>query len=407
MSKPASLSTTLGPLSLINPFILASGPPTADGDMIRRAFQTGWGGAVIKTIHPDGMEIRDLSPRFGAWKGARGDLAGFENIELLSKRTISYWEHEIRQIKQEYPDHILIASIMGETDPDTWTALASRVEKAGCDAIELNVSCPHGMPEAGVGSAIGQNPEMVKELTGIVVRSVKIPVFVKLTPNITDIGLAASAAAAGGAEGISAINTVQCIIGVNLETLDPLPSVNGYATQGGYSGPAIKPIGLQMVAKIAQTVTLPVMGIGGVTRWEDAAEYLLLGASAVQVCTAVMWHGYGIITAMNAGLSSYLASKGVASPDALRGASLAKITTHQALNRDTRIIPHLSEPEVCSRCGRCIGACRDGGYQALQMSDRRLIIDETRCDGCGLCILVCMTGALTARADPKGQSRVQ
>lgn len=394
-----SLSTTLGPLSLINPFILASGPPTASGDMIIRAFQTGWGGAVIKTIHPDGMEIRDLSPRFGAWKGARGELAGFENIELLSKRSITYWEHEIKRIKQQYPGHILIASIMGDANPDTWITLASRVELAGCDAIELNVSCPHGMPETGGGSAIGQNPEMVRELTNLVVSSVRIPVFVKLTPNITDIGLAASAAAAGGAGGISAINSVQGIIGVDLETLAPYPTVAGYSTPGGYSGPAIKPIGLQMVAKIAQTVPLPVMGIGGVTRWEDAAEYLLLGASAVQVCTAVMWHGYGIITGMNTGLTSYLASKGVASPDALRGVALSKISSHQALRRDARIIPSIPEPEVCSHCGRCIGACRDGGYQALQMSDTGPVVDADRCDGCGLCILVCITGALTARAE--------
>ncbi len=396
MNSGTGLQTRLGTLNLVNPFILASGPPTASGEMIRRAFAAGWGGAVIKTIRPDGMVIRDLSPRFGAWRGEKGELLGFENYELLSRKTVSYWTAEIGAIRQEFPDRILIASIMGDTDPATWQNLACQVREAGADAIELNMSCPHGMPEAGVGSAIGQNPAMVRELTRVVVSVVDIPVYVKLTPNITDIAPAAVAAAEGGAGGISAINTIQCLIGVDLETLVPLPAAGGYSTPGGYSGPAVRPVGLLMVSRIARAVPLPIMGIGGISRWQDAAEYLLLGASAVQVCTAVMWNGYGIIRDFTDGLSEYLALKGWASPDAMRGRSLTRLASHQEMDRTSRVHPVAADPASCRRCGSCVTACRDGGYQAITLTRDGPAIDLSRCDGCGLCLLVCGEGCLQA-----------
>ena len=407
MNSPDNLTTRLGTITLKNPFILASGPPTASGEMIRRAFTAGWGGAVIKTIRPDGMSIRDISPRFAAWKGAKGELLGFENFELLSKQTVSYWTGEIGSIKQEFPDHLLIASIMGDTDPSSWEELATSVQDAGADALELNMSCPHGMPEAGVGSAIGQNPAMVRELTRMVTSVADVPVYVKLTPNITDISPAAQGAADGGADGISAINTIQCLLGVDIETFDPLPSVCGYSTPGGYSGPAVKPIGLKMVSQIAQTVHLPIMGIGGISRWQDAVEYILLGASAVQICTAVMWSGYGIIKGLNSGLSEYLTRKGYRSPDDIRGESLSRLSSHQAIDRKKRIHPVVSSTEICARCGKCVIACRDGGYGALRMTNDGPVVDESRCDGCGLCLLICRTRTLTASpvfADEKGIS---
>ncbi|HWQ64876.1 MAG TPA: NAD-dependent dihydropyrimidine dehydrogenase subunit PreA [Methanospirillum sp.] len=390
------LKTTLGSLTLPNPFILASGPPTASGEMIRRAFQAGWGGAVIKTIHPDGMEIQDLSPRFAAWTGTKGELLGFENVELLSKKTVSYWEKEIRSLKQDFPDNLLIASIMGDTDFTTWQDLAVRAGDAGCDAIELNVSCPHGMPEAGVGAAIGQNPDMVRDLTKMVSAVTGVPVFVKLTPNITDISKAALAAEEGGADGISAINTVQCILGVDIQTFAPLPSTGGNGTAGGYSGPAIKPIGLKMVADISRTVSLPIMGIGGISRWQDAAQYILLGASAVQICTAVMWNGYGIIRTMNKGMENYLVQNGFDSPDEIRGAVLGRMQPHHVISRTIRVEPVVSKSEVCLQCGRCVTACRDGGYDALIMTPKGLVVERARCDGCGLCLLVCSSKALTS-----------
>ncbi|MCQ1537593.1 NAD-dependent dihydropyrimidine dehydrogenase subunit PreA [Methanocalculus taiwanensis] len=392
------LKTTLGSLTLENPFILSSGPPTSTGKMIRRGLKAGWGGAVIKTITPDDMPIRDVSPRFTTWKGECNELFGFENIELLSKHSLSYWIEEIRAIKSEYPDQILIASIMGSPDPATWQDLAEDVQNAGCDAIELNVSCPHGMPEAGVGSVIGQNPRMVQDLTQMVIKVADVPVYVKLTPNITDISPVALAAALGKADGISAINTVGCMFGLDIETFEPLPNVDGYSTYGGYSGPAIRPIGLKMVSQIAKTVPLPIMGIGGISRWQDAVEYLLLGASALQVCTAVMWNGYGIVRRMKKGLASYLERKEYSSPDELRGLSLERLTSHQSLDRKIRIHPVISNPGSCIRCGRCVVACRDGGYQALELKNDGITINTDFCDGCGLCIQICSTGTLKQKS---------
>jgi dihydropyrimidine dehydrogenase (NAD+) subunit PreA len=399
MTRPPHLTTHLGTLTLKNPFLLASAPPTASGAGIRRAFRAGWGGAVVKTIHADGMEIRDVSPRFAAWKGQGGELRGFENIELLSKKSVSYWETGIAAIKTEYPDHLLVASIMGDTGDASWQDLATRVQDAGCDAIELNVSCPHGMPEAGVGAAIGQNPSMVEHVTKSVVAVADVPVYVKMTPNITDITLPARAAMRGGAGGISAINSIQCLYGIDIETLEPYPSVDGMSTHGGYSGPAIKPVGLDKVAAIAGSVPLPIMGIGGISCWQDAVEYMLFGASAVQVCTAVMWNGYGIIRGMNQGLLEYLARKGYSSPDEIRGKGLVKLTSHQSLDRSARIRPVFSRPDQCDHCGRCVVACRDGGYNAIRLVRKKPVIDPAACDGCGLCILVCPAGALAAQRE--------
>jgi len=399
MTADHPLATTLGPFHLENPFLLSSAPPTASYEHIRRAFSVGWAGAVIKTIRPDGMVIEDVSPRFHAIKGISGDIQGFENIELLSKKTVSYWTSQIPRLKQEFPDRLLVASIMGTTDPEEWRNLAGQVEEAGADAIEMNVSCPHGMPEQGVGAAIGQNPAMVRNLTRAVKDAADIPVIVKLTPNVTDVLLVADAASAGGADMISAINTVQCLSGIDLDSFEPLPSVAGYSTYGGYSGPAVKPIGLRVVSQVASAVDLPVIGIGGISGWRDAAEYLLAGASSVQVCTAVMWHGFGIVKEMQSGLSSYLAGKGFSSPDHLRGLALGRLQSHQSLSRTRRIRPVLSSPDACTSCGRCVIACRDGGYHAIALHDGKPEFDNARCDGCSLCFHVCPESAIILTRD--------
>lgn len=380
-------------LKFPNPFVLASGPPTAYGSMIKRAFKMGWGGAVLKTLKPDNMDIEYVKPRFSVIKTGHGEIVGFQNIELVTKRPLSVWLEEIKEIKREYPDRVLIASIMAEVEKKSWQELASKVEEAGIDAVELNFSCPHGMPEKGVGAAIGQDAQLTEEITRWVKEAVNVPVIVKLTPNVTDITVIAKAAKNGGADGLAAINTVQCLIGVDLDTLEPLPSVNGYSTYGGYSGLAVKPIGLRAVAQLAKYTDLPISGIGGITSWEHALEYMLLGASCVQLCTAVMVKGYSIIHGLIKGLENYLMRKEIDSLKKLIGRSTERVTDYSMLKVETKTVG--IKKDWCINCGECVKVCRDAGYNALTLNpDKGLIVDKEKCDGCSLCTHICSRKAL-------------
>lgn len=397
MRSPDLLKTTMGPLTLENPFILASAPPTASGLMIRTGLAYGWGGAVTKTIKPDDIDVQDVSPRFQAWRDSRNTLLGFENIELLSKKTVGYWVEEIRRIKDEFPGKILIASLMSGSEKESWQTLARQLQEAGADALELNFSCPHGMPERGMGAAIGQHEDLVEEITGWVKEVARVPVIVKLTPNVADIASVARAACAGGADALAAINTVQCLMGVDLENFEPLPSVNGLSTYGGYSGKAVKPIGLRAVAQVASATGVPVYGMGGIAGWEDAVEYMAVGAGAVQVCTAVMFQGFSIILPLLKGLESYMKRKGFPSLESFRGAALSKLVAHSGLSRTGPLLAYEARPEKCVLCQRCILACADGGYNAITIEDNSLVIDSARCDGCSLCTFVCPCQVLALR----------
>jgi dihydropyrimidine dehydrogenase (NAD+) subunit PreA len=390
----SDLRISCGDLSFENPFVLASAPPTASYETIHRAFGLGWGGAVTKTIKPDGLAVADVSPRFNAVSSRVGDVIGFENIELVSKRDVAYWIDAIGRLKREFPDRPLIASIMGDTERASWASLAEALAAAGADALELNFSCPHGMPEMGVGAAIGQSAEISARITGWVREATTIPVIVKLTPNVTDVRPIARAVAEAGADMLAAINTVESLTGVDLDSLEPQPSVGGFSTYGGYSGRAVKPIGLRVVSQVAKAVDLPILGMGGVSRWEDAAEYISLGASVVQVCTEVMLKGFGIIDGLKSGLAEYLDRKGFASPAELRGAALARLRTHEGLERGERRYPRLEDTESCVRCGRCVVACADGGYGAIELSGGAIRFDYAKCDGCSLCSHVCPAGAI-------------
>ena len=389
MTRDPVLETSFGGFPLINPFLLASASPTASDDLIRRGFVQGWAGAVTKTIKPDSMTITDVSPRFHAWQDGSGRVAGFENIELVSKRDEAYWARTIAGLKKDFPDRMVVASLMGGSDPASWRHLACRMQEAGADALELNFSCPHGMPEQGVGAAIGQDPAITARIARWVKDVAEVAVIVKLTPNVTDIRAMARAAADGGADALAAINTVESIGGVDLETMQPYPLVGGLSTFGGYSGAGIKPIGLKAVAQIAGAVSLPVCGIGGIRTWSDAAEYLALGATAVQVCTEVMVGGFGIVKPMADGLADFLRRKQYAGPGGLRGRALARLSRHEALDRAASVRPREARPEECTLCGKCLVACRDGGYQAIAISGRRVRFDLEKCDGCSLCSLVC------------------
>jgi dihydropyrimidine dehydrogenase (NAD+) subunit PreA len=390
----SDLRVSCGELSFENPFVLASAPPTASYEMIRKAFAMGWGGAVTKTIKPDSLVVADVSPRFNAIGSRFGEVIGFENIELVSKRDLAYWIDAIGKLKREFPRKMLIASIMGDTERGSWSDLSRAMEAAGADALELNFSCPHGMPEMGVGAAIGQSAEISARITEWVRAATSLPLIVKLTPNVTDVRPIAKAVAEAGADMIAAINTVESLTGVDLESLEPQPSVGGFSTYGGYSGRAVKPIGLRVVSQVARSVELPILGMGGISQWSDAAEYIAIGASVVQVCTEVMLKGFGIIEGLKSGLSDYLDRKGMGSPAELRGAALGKLRSHEVLERGERLHPRIFGSGTCVRCGRCVVACADGGYGAISLSGGEPRFDYAKCDGCSLCRHVCPVGVI-------------
>lgn len=399
-----SLECTFCGLKLENPFVLASAPPTAGIDMIDRAFAAGWAGAVTKTIKPDGMEIADASPRFhGIREGKR--LVAFENFELVSKKDLAYWGEGIARLRQKWPGKVLIVSIMGDREADSWKRLARWAQDAGAQALELNFSCPHGMPEKGVGAAIGQDPEITRAITAWVKEAVDIPVMVKLTPNVTSVTQIAAAALAGGADALAAINTVESLMGVDLENLAPHPKVGGRSAYGGYSGSGVKPIGLRVISQLSNFTRAPLSGMGGIADWRDALEYISLGANHVQVCTEVMAKGFGIVKHLKEGAREYLARKGYDSLDAIRGVAAAKMTSHQALPRGG---PSLASVDAasCIKCGACVVACRDGGYQAISMRPEAARVDPARCDGCGLCVLVCPELAISQADAAPGRAAV-
>lgn len=386
-----------------NPFWLSSGPPTNTAGQVMRAFDAGWGGAVWKTI---GVQVRNTTSRYSAVNLGRRRMMGFSNIELISDRPVEDNLREIAEVKRRYPENALVVSLMVESKREAWHAIVRRAEDAGADGVELNFGCPHGMNERGMGSAVGQVPEYTEMITAWAKEAAQVPVLVKLTPNITDIRTTARAARQGGADAISAINTINSITGIDLDTLDPRPTVDGLSTHGGYCGPAVKPIALNMVGECVKETGLPVSGIGGVSNWRDAAEFMLLGCGTVQVCTAVMHHGFGIIDGMKNKLAEWMRSKGFTSIEDFRGRTLERVTDWKSLNQDFRIVARINE-QTCIGCGLCYTACQDGAYQCIYM-DRVAHgsggfagpensvplakiprVDEPACVGCNLCALVC------------------
>ncbi|MBW2057045.1 MAG: NAD-dependent dihydropyrimidine dehydrogenase subunit PreA [Deltaproteobacteria bacterium] len=391
--KEADLSVDFCGLKFQNPFVLSSAPPATTGEMIKRAFDAGWAGAVTKTLVRE--EIVNVKPRLAslAYPGSPEEpkkIYALENIELVSDRPLDVWLKEIEEIRKSHPDHVIIASLMDDAShPEGWKEMARRVEDAGAGMIELNMSCPHGMPEKGMGSAIGQDAELAGRVTRWVTEAVKIPVMAKMTPNVTDISLPARACMENGASAISAINTVGAIIGVDLETFVPKPAVAGFSSHGGLSGRAIKPIALKAVATIREAVDLPISGIGGIATWEDAAEFLLMGASTLQLCTEVMVRGYGIIDDLKDGLSNYMEDHGFASIGGMVGLALKKVRALSDLSTEYKVVSSVDEGK-CVKCDICYVSCRDAGYQAISLREDRIpVVDEEKCTGCSLCYQVC------------------
>ncbi|QDL93468.1 NAD-dependent dihydropyrimidine dehydrogenase subunit PreA [Paroceanicella profunda] len=375
-----------------NPFWLASAPPTDKEYNVRRAFEAGWGGVVWKTLGLDPHVVNVNGPRYGAIWGADRRLLGLNNIELITDRPLEVNLREITSVKRDYPDRAVIVSLMVPCDEESWKGIIPLVEATGADGIELNFGCPHGMSERGMGSAVGQVPEYIEMVARWCKQATRMPVIVKLTPNITDIRYPARAAKAGGADAVSLINTVSSITSVNLDSFSPEPSIDGKGSHGGYCGPAVKPIALNMVAEIArdaETRGMPISGIGGVTTWRDAAEFIALGCGNVQVCTAAMTYGFKVVQEMIAGLEAWMDEKGHARLDDIIGRAVPNVTDWQYLNLNYVAKAKINQ-DLCISCGRCFAACEDTSHQAIAMSpDRVFEVKDDECVACNLCVNVC------------------
>ncbi|MCC3358607.1 NAD-dependent dihydropyrimidine dehydrogenase subunit PreA [Bacillus sp. REN16] len=402
----ADLRINLAGIKSPNPFWLASAPPTNSGYQVQRAFDAGWGGAVWKTL---GDPILNVTSRFGAVSFNGQRVAGFNNIELISDRPLEVNLKEIKETKKLFPNHTIIASLMVEPKQEKWHEIVKRVEEVGVDGLELNFGCPHGMAERGMGSASGQVPSLVEQQTYWVKEVAQTPVIVKLTPNITDITATAEAATRGGADAISMINTINSLAGVDLDTWNTIPHVGGKGAHGGYCGPAVKPIALNMVAECARSphINIPISGIGGISTWQDAVEYMLMGASGVQVCTAAMHHGFRIVEDMIEGLDHYLEQKGIASVMDIVGKTVPKYSDWGDLDLNYKIVARINN-DVCINCNKCHIACEDTSHQCIDMLKdgngyNILKVREEDCVGCNLCSIVCpVDGAIDMVEIPSG-----
>lgn len=389
----ADLTTEFLGIKSPNPFWLASAPPTDKEYNVRRAFEAGWGGVVWKTLGSEGPPVVNVNgPRYGVIYGKDRTVLGINNIELITDRDLYTNLEEIKRVKADYPDRVIIASIMVPCEEEAWKAILPLVEDCGADGIELNFGCPHGMAERGMGSAVGQVPEYIEMVTRWCKQYYSKPVIVKLTPNITDIRKPAAAAKRGGADAVSLINTINSITSVDLDAMAPEPTIDGKGTHGGYCGPAVKPIAMSMVSEIArdpETHGLPMSGIGGITTWRDAAEYMALGCGNVQVCTAVMTYGFKIVEEMISGLSQWMDEKGYTNTSDFVGMAVPNVTDWQYLNLNYVAKAQISQDD-CIKCGRCYAACEDTSHQAIAMTEDRTfsVIDE-ECVACNLCVDVC------------------
>lgn len=390
----ADLSSEFLGIKSPNPFWLASAPPTDKAYNVNRAFEAGWGGAVWKTLGEDPPVVNVNGPRYATNYGNDRRVIGFNNIELITDRPLDVNLTEMRQIKRDWPDRALVASVMLPMEEDVWARLVPMIEDTGVDAFELNFGCPHGMSERGMGAAVGQVPEYIQMAAEWCKKYASIPVIVKLTPNVTSILPPARAAKAAGADGVSLINTINSIMRVDYDSLTMYPSTDGMGSHGGYCGPGAKPIALHMIAEIARTADtadIPISGIGGITDWRDAVDHLALGAQNVQICTAAMVYGFKIIDDLTDGLSNFLDEKGMTSVSELVGKAVPSVTDWQYLNLNY-IEKAVIDQDLCISCGRCHVVCEDVSHQAITHTvdgERRFEVKDEECVGCNLCVSIC------------------
>ena len=414
----ADLRSNFAGITSPNPFWLASAPPTDKEYNVVRAFKAGWGGVVWKTLGEAGPPVVNVNgPRYGAIHGPDRRLLGLNNIELITDRDLEINLAEIKRVKRDWPDRAMVVSLMVPCEEASWKAILARVEETDADGIELNFGCPHGMSERGMGAAVGQVPEYIEMVARWCKQHSRMPVIVKLTPNIADIRKPALAAKRGGADAVSLINTVNSITSVNLDTFAPEPTIDGKGSHGGYCGPAVKPIALSMVSEIARhadTAGLPISGIGGITTWRDAAEFIALSCGSVQVCTAAMTYGFRIVEEMVSGLSRWMDEKGYATIEDFRGRAVPNVTDWQYLNLNYVTKARIDQ-DLCIKCGRCYAACEDTSHQAIMKEKagvRHFEVMDDECVACNLCVEVCPVEScitmerLTSGSDPRTGRRI-
>ncbi len=377
-----------------NPFCLSSSPVGNCYEMCAKCFDEGWGGVVFKTIGPKHFLIDEVSPRFDALTKEGTPFVGFKNVEQIAEHPLEQNLADLKKLKENYPNKVVIASIMGPTEED-WEELARLVTEAGADMIEMNLSCPQ-MTSHAMGSDVGTNPELCRAFCQAVKRGSKLPMMAKMTPNITDMVPVAKACLEGGADGIAAINTIKSILNVDLDRKIGLPIINGKSSISGYSGKAVKPVALRFVQQLRDGIPgVPISGIGGIETWEDAAEFILLGSTTLQITTAVMQYGYRIIDDLKNGLEHYMDEQGVDSLMELVGAANGNMIPCENLDRDYIVYPSFDE-DKCIGCGRCYLSCYDGAHQAITFDKetRKPSCDHDKCVGCHLCRLVCPVKAI-------------
>jgi dihydropyrimidine dehydrogenase (NAD+) subunit PreA len=402
----ANLQSSFLGIKSPNPFWLASAPPTDKKINVLRAFEAGWGGVVWKTL---GSQVKNVSSRYSTLDYNGQKVVGFNNIELISDRPLDINLKEIKEVVKEFPDRAMIVSLMADNDRKSWHDIIKKVEDTGAHGIELNFGCPHGMVERGMGASVGQDPEIAKMVVEWVMEVAKIPVITKLTPNVHSVVPAGRSVIAAGTNGLSLINTIQSVTGIDLDTLVPNPNVGGKSVFGGYCGPAVKPIALKMLTTLSQdevTKKVPISGIGGISTWKDAVEFMLLGASNVQVCTAAMHYGFRIVRDMCDGLSNWMDEKGYKSIDDFVGLSVPTITRWEELDINYHIIAKIDQ-DKCIHCGLCYISCEDTSHQSINIERgnpyNTYTVKEEECVGCNLCKIVCpVDDCITMEVHRKG-----
>lgn len=383
------LSVELCGIKFPNPFVLSAAPSTDSVEMVRRAFEAGWAGAVLKTTSVESQPVELVYPMLAGLDFEDKKVVGLGNIDLISVHHIDEVEMRVRKLKEEFPENVVMASIMGAKKED-WQELVKRLEAAGVDLIECSFSCPQGSLGEKPGAMVAQDPRLTKMVASWVKEAAKkVPIFIKITPQVTDIVEIGLAVKESGADGITASNTIPALMGVDLDTFVPYPSVAGKSTYSGLSGAVIKPISLRIIAELAKHVGLPISGTGGAMTWQDVVEFMLVGATNVQFCTAVMRDGFRIINELKDGLVNYLEEKGMSSPSELIGKALPNIVTHDELSREYKVVAEVNR-KTCVKDDLCYIACRDAGHGAIELDEERLpVIDKEKCVGCGLCKAVC------------------